>query len=122
MSLSQLFSPDVFVASAIFPYACLTVCIEVPVFFLCGYRRTAELLCFAIINIATNLLLNEFLLSESVLEYYKTAVFLGELIVIPLEYALFSCLFPQQRTRKLFVSLVWTNGISFLAGIVLFWP
>ena len=41
--------------------ALLTVLIEVPVFYFCGYRKPKELAGFAIVNIISNLLLNEFL-------------------------------------------------------------
>ena len=41
--------------------ALLTVLIEVPVFYFCGYRKPKELAGFAVVNIVSNLLLNEFL-------------------------------------------------------------
>ena len=41
--------------------ALLTVLIEVPLFFFCGYRKPKELASFAVVNIISNLLLNEFL-------------------------------------------------------------
>ena len=40
--------------------ALATAAIETPIFWLCGYRRAAEWRWFFVVNIVSNLLLNEF--------------------------------------------------------------
>ena len=47
--------------SDLLQFALMTVIIEVPLFYLCGYRRFKDCLYFAGVNVVTNLLLNEFL-------------------------------------------------------------
>ena len=67
--------------------ALLTVLIEVPVFYFCGYRKPKELAGFAVVNIISNLLLNEFL-EQDPFDWYGVAVVLGEIAVILLEFCL----------------------------------
>ena len=67
--------------------ALLTVLIEVPLFFFCGYRRPKELAGFAVVNIVSNLLLNEFL-EQDPFAWYWMSVVLGEITVILLEFCL----------------------------------
>ena len=101
-------------------FALLTAAIETPVFWLCGYRRAFQCLCFAGVNIVTNLLLNEGLASQAGLGHYEQAVAVGEALVLAAEFALARC-FTQGSAGRLFLTVAATNLASFLAGIVLFW-
>ena len=54
--------------------ALITVIIEVPLFYFCGYRKPKELAGFAVVNIISNLLLNEFLEQDPLSEYWMAVV------------------------------------------------
>ena len=99
--------------------ALLTVLIEVPLFYFCGYRKPKELAGFAAVNIISNLLLNEFL-EQDPFDWYWVAVALGEIAVILLEFCLCSY-FIQGDRKKLFKTLVLVNICSVLLGEILFW-
>jgi hypothetical protein len=99
--------------------ALITVLIEVPLFYFCGYRKPKELAGFAVVNIISNLLLNEFL-EQDPLDSYWLAVFLGEIAVILLEFCLCSYFIKSDR-KKLFKTLVLVNVCSVLIGFLLFW-
>ena len=97
--------------------ALLTVLIEVPLFFLCGYRKPGDCLYFAGVNVVTNLLLNEFL--ELTDADYWQIIFPCEIVVLLLEFALCSYRFAENR-KKLFYTLIFTNAASFLIGFAIF--
>ncbi len=99
--------------------ALLTVLIEVPLFFLCGYRKPKEMAGFAVVNIISNLLLNEFL-EQDPFDLYWVAVVLGEIAVILLEFCL-CCYFVQGDRKKLFRVLALVNVCSVILGEILFW-
>lgn len=99
--------------------ALLTVLIEVPLFYFCGYRKPKELAGFAVVNIISNLLLNEFLELDP-FDWYWVAVVLGEITVILLEFCL-CCYFIQGDRKKLFKTLVLVNVCSVIIGGILFW-
>ena len=99
--------------------ALLTVLIEVPLFYFCDYRKPKELAGFAVVNIISNLLLNEFL-EQDLFDWFWVAVVLGELAVILLEYCL-CCYFIQSDRKKLFRTLVLVNVCSVVLGEILFW-
>ena len=99
--------------------ALITVLIEVPLFYLCGYRKPKELAGFAGVNIISNLLLNEFL-EQAPSSWYWTAVILGEIAVILLEFCLCRYFIRGDR-KKLFKSLVLVNVCSVVLGYILFW-
>ena len=99
--------------------ALLTVLIEVPLFFICGYRKPKELAGFAVVNMISNLLLNEFL-EQDPFDAFWVAVILGEIAVILLEFCL-CCYFIQRDRKKLFRTLVLVNVCSVLLGEILFW-
>lgn len=98
--------------------ALLTVLIEVPLFFFCGYRKPKELAGFAVVNIISNLLLNEFL-EQYPFDWYWVAVVLGEIAVVLLEFCL-CCYFIQGDRKKLFKTLVLVNVCSVVAGYLLY--
>ncbi len=98
-------------------FALLTVLIEVPLFYLCGWRRFGDCLYFAVVNVVTNLLLNEFL-SATDAEFYWQIVLPSEVVVVMLEFVLCTYRISDNR-RKLLATLIFTNAASFLAGLVL---
>ena len=81
--------------------ALLTVLIEVPVFYFCGYRKP------------------EFL-EQDPFDWYWVAVVLGEIAVILLEFCL-CCYFIRGDRKKLFKTLVLVNVCSVIFGGILFW-
>ena len=99
--------------------ALLTILIEVPLFYLCGYRKPKELAGFAVVNIVSNLLLNEFL-DQMPSGGFWIAVILGEIAVILLEFCL-CCYFIKDDRKKLFKTLALVNVCSVVLGEILFW-
>ena len=99
--------------------ALLTVLIEVPLFYFCGYRKLKELAGFAVVNIVSNMLLNEFLEQMSSGGFWITVI-LGEITVILLEFCL-CCYFIKGDRKKLFKTLVLVNVLSVVLGEILFW-
>jgi hypothetical protein len=97
----------------------LTVLIEVPLFYFCGYRKPKELAGFAVVNIVSNLLLNEFL-EQMPSGGFWMAVILGEIAVILLEFCL-CCYFIKGDRKKLFKTLALVNVCSVVLGEFLFW-
>jgi len=117
-------APQALFAGAVFwqaPFlwaALSTVLIETPVFWLLGYRRLQDGLCFAGINVVSNLLLNEGL-SELWLcgeDLFGPGLVLGELLVLLLEFALCR-LVVRGGSRRLFAVLLVTNLTSLLCGL-----
>ena len=99
--------------------ALATVVVETPIFWLCGYRRATECLWFAVVNIVSNLLLNEFIAGTPRPVPYPAVVLLGEFFVVALEFAL--CGYAvREKGAKLFRVLLLTNAASFLAGLAYF--
>ena len=76
-------------------------------------------LIFAVVNIVSNLLLNEFL-EQDPFDWYWVAVVLGEIAVILLEFCL-CCYFIRGDRKKLFKILVLVNVCSVVFGGILFW-
>ena len=99
--------------------ALLTVLIEVPLFYFCGYRKLKELAGFAVVNIVSNMLLNEFL-EQMPSRGFWIAVILGEIMVILLEFCL-CCYFIKDDRKKLFKTLALVNVLSVVLGEILFW-
>ena len=99
--------------------ALITMLIEVPLFYFCGYRKLKEMAGFAAVNIISNLLLNEFL-EQMPSSWYWMAVVLGEIAVILLEFCL-CCYFIKGDRKKLFKILVLVNVCSVVTGYLLFW-
>ena len=104
---------DTFIMTAL-----ITVLIEVPLFYFCGYRKPKELAGFAVVNIISNLLLNEFL-EQDPLDWYWLAVVLGEIAVVLLEFCL-CCYFIKSDRKKLFKTLALVNVCSVVVGLLLF--
>ena len=105
---------DTFIAVAL-----ITVLIEVPLFYFCGYRKLKELAGFAAVNIISNLLLNEFL-EQAPSGGYWVAVVLGEIAVILLEFCLCSYFIRGDR-KKLLKTITLVNLCSVVLGYILFW-
>ena len=100
--------------------AILTALIETPLFYLSGYKKFSECLYFAGINIITNLMLNQYLDSVNFagdsLEF-MIILFISEIIIIMLEFALCMCV-NIKESRKLFITLTFTNSVSFITGLI----
>ena len=92
--------------------ALATAVIETPIFWIFGYRRAAEWLWFFIVNIVSNLLLNEFLAASPQSLPYPCAVLL--------EFALCGYAVREKGGKRLFRVLLLTNAVSFLAGVIYF--
>ncbi len=100
--------------------ALATAVIETPIFWLCGYRRSVENAWFFVVNIVSNLLLNEFIGATPRNFPYPCAVLLGELFVVLLEFALCGYAVREKGDKRLFRVLLLTNAVSFLAGVIYF--
>ncbi|MBO6236149.1 MAG: hypothetical protein J6N22_05455 [Schwartzia sp.] len=100
--------------------ALATAVIETPIFWLCGYRRAAEWSWFFVVNIVSNLLLNEFLAETPQTFPYAAVVLLGEVFVVLLEYALCGYMVRDKGGKRLFRVLLLTNAVSFLTGVIYF--
>ena len=100
--------------------ALATAVIETPIFWLCGYRRKTEWIWFFVVNIVSNLLLNEFLDAMPRTFSYLLAVLLGEIFVVLLEFALCGYAVREKGGKRLFRVLLLTNAVSFLAGVIYF--
>ena len=113
---AQIFDGGLILQADLLTYALMTVLIEVPLFFLCDYRRVGDCFYFAGVNVITNLLLNEFL-STIDAELYWQVILPAEVIVVLLEFAL--CSYRFADGKKLFKTLCFTNATSFLIGLLL---
>ena len=108
----------IFLQNDLLFYAFLTVLIEVPIFFILGYRKFKEIVIFALANLTSNLLLNEFLLAQ--IDNYELYIALGEITVVPFEYVFCRCLLATSNPKKLFITIIITNVTSFIIGLLLF--
>lgn len=97
--------------------AFLTALLEMPIFYLCGYKRALELLCFGGANLLSNLLLNETLGAYQGWSYW-IALVIGELLVVALEFALMIYIIPDKRKRLLQV-IGFTNAVSLSIGLIM---
>ena len=95
--------------------ALLTAVIETPLFFLFGFKKFRELILFAGVNIASNLLLNGFLYQ---IDFEWWILIVSEIFVVILEFSL--CTYFIAPSRKLFKTLVATNLSSFMIGLIIF--
>ncbi|MBE6093879.1 MAG: hypothetical protein E7199_00185 [Schwartzia succinivorans] len=100
--------------------ALATAVIETPIFWLCGYRRSVENAWFFVVNIVSNLLLNEFISATPRNFPYPCTVLLGEIFVVLLEFALCGYAVREKGGKRLFRVLLLTNAVSFLAGVIYF--
>ena len=108
--------PDI----ALLNTALLTIVLELPVFWLAGYRKARELFAFAAVNLISNLLLNENLPVYTPTWSYWAALALGEVLVVFLEFALMRYVVKEQQLRLLKV-ICSTNAVSLAVGLMLFW-
>ena len=118
--VSVALSGGVFSEPWLLDAALATAVIETPIFWLCGYRRAAEWIWFFVLNIVSNLLLNECLAELPWTFPYAAAVLFGEIFVVLLEYALCGYAVREKGGKRLFRVLLLTNAVSFVAGIVYF--
>lgn len=100
--------------------AFLTVGLELPVFYLCGYRRMTELAAFSGVNIISNLLLNETLPGITETDWYWMQLAIGEILVVLLEFFLMEYIILTEHER-LFRYLLLTNCFSLVVGLLIFY-
>lgn len=93
-----------------------TAIIEVVVLYLLGYRNKKILGWFLATNIVSNILFNEFLMTDFLPELYAD-IFVGECLVLILEYCMMLYVVPERKSRLLF-SLLVTNGASLAMGLL----
>ena len=99
--------------------AFLTASIETPIFFICGYRKIKDCLLFYCVNLTSNFLLNSCLSYLYGVKYYCLLVFVAELLVVGLEFAL-CCYWIKSEYKKLLFVILLTNCSSFTFGFVLY--
>lgn len=95
----------------------LTVAVEVPIFYLLGYRTIRFCAIFALVNCLSNILLNEFLEVCVFKNLWDCVVLCAEAMVVLLEYTLLCYVIPHAH-GKLFKVLLCTNVVSYLIGIM----
>ena len=118
MPAQSFLDTEFFYQADLLQYAFWTVIIEVPLFYLCGYRKVSDCLYFAAVNVISNLLLNEFLeLTDDAL--YWQIILPCEITVVLLEFVLCSYRFVEGR-KKLLKVIIFTNTVSFLIGLALY--
>ena len=100
--------------------ALLTIALELPLFWLWGYRSSRELGTFAGANLLSNLLLNEALPAYTSVGSYRLALTLGEMLVVLLEFALMRYVVKENEVR-LFKAICCTNAFSLAVGLLLLW-
>jgi hypothetical protein len=93
-----------------------TAVIEVVVLYLLGYRSRKILSWFFATNIVSNILFNEFLMTDFLPELYAN-IFVGECLVLILEYCMMLYVVSARKSRLLF-SLLVNNGASFVVGLL----
>ena len=98
--------------------ALLTIIIEVPIFYICGYKKASQLLTFALVNYVSNTLLNDALPAYTASLGYWTKLCIGELLVIAFEYAFMLHVISEDKNRLL-KTICLTNIISIILGLVL---
>ena len=101
--------------------ALTTAAIETPLFWLLGYRRGRDALAFALINLMSNLLLNEFIRTlppRLLWERFWEIVIPCELVVVLLEFCLCRSVIPGVRGGpRLLLTVFGTTLASFLFGL-----
>ena len=102
---------------ALLPGLLLTLAVELPVLWLCGWRTGKEQLAALCANVITNLPLN--LLLSLVLPRRFWLVLLLEAGVSAAEYALYRLVLGRERPR--FWPTLLANALSFGLGLAL-WP
>ena len=100
-------------------FALLTAVIEVPIFYLCGYKQAKVLLAFAGVNIISNLLLNENMPAYNANASYWLTLIVGELLVVALEYTLMLYIIKEEK-YKFLKTILLTNAVSLGIGLVIF--
>ena len=89
---------------------------ETMLFWLMGFRSLRQCFYFVSVNVVSNLLLNEFLLTQTNHRRYDDLVAVCEVVVVLLEYALCRTLMPEAGARHLAVTVLVTNAASYLSG------
>ena len=105
------------IIQTLLPALVLTIVIEYGVLLLLREQSKRILASSVVINIITNLLLNECLQFATDDTWYLCLLVVGECMVVALEFAL--CLYGlHTEGKKLFRTLLLTNLASFLVGVI----
>lgn len=99
-------------------YALLTIVIELPIFWGCGYKKFSLLCYFALANFVSNILLNEALPTYNGSVSYGIQLLIGEILVVLLEYTLMRYAIAYEKL-KLFTVVCLANAISLGIGLIL---
>lgn len=97
--------------------ALITIFIEVFILYCIGCKNKKVLAWFALTNFVSNVLFNEILMSDTIFISMgiNCAVFLGECLVVLMEYCMMLYILPKGG-QGLFLVLLVTNCCSWLAG------
>lgn len=106
--------PDI----ALLKPALLTVAIELPLFFLCGYRQGRELVTFFGVNLVSNLLLNESLPDFRPEAGWYLCLLTGELLVVAVEFFFMEYIVSGAGGRLL-KAVAFTNAVSLGLGLLI---
>ncbi len=98
--------------------ALLTIIIELPLFYACGYQSRRQLIYFFFANLTSNLLLNEALGNLPLSIPYYPALCLGEVLVVVYEVA-FMLYAVETDLRRLVKAVCCCNALSLAIGLVL---
>lgn len=95
-----------------------TAIIETPLLFLVGYHGKRLLCWFFIVNIVSNILFNEMLMTNFTRNLYLD-ILLGECLVVALEFCMMLYAVRKEK-RRLLAALLATNCVSLAVGLVYF--
>ena len=96
----------------------LTLLIETPFLFFCGYKGREKLLLIVCVNLATNLTMN--LCFLFFVPYGVPSVAIAEILVVAVEFFVYSAAWG--RSLRLFLRTFAANALSFLLGLLLMPP
>ena len=98
----------------------LTICIESILGYILGYKRAFHFLCFVLINILTNSLLNLSLMNLYTTGFYSDLVLIIlELLVVIIEMIFYHILFGIKYAEAFRLSII-LNFFSFIAGYLIY--
>lgn len=96
----------------------LTIIIEVPIFYICGYKKASQLLAFLFVNYVSNTLLNEGMPGYTTEFAYWINLLIGEILVVIFEFAVMLH-FIQEDKVKLLRTIFLTNAASLIIGLII---
>ena len=101
----------------------LTIVLEVAVALLLGYRKRLEIVCILLVNVFSHPLVNYLVWVANTMRAEPMGP-LGhlpfEIGVVLVEWLLLCYALPRHRRSRLFVLSLAMNGVSYLAGVLVF--